>query len=152
MPRLPIIAHDCMKISGELNSFSGEYECLDPNYQSEFNYFGSKWKSVQEAYDSLSEDSFSEHHKVTLMGRILYSYFKQDENKIKILLSTKHAWIQLKEQNHDNFWHNCDCKDCFFEEGKNYYGRLLMEIRERFVWERKMISPNKKSKWKVKYF
>jgi predicted NAD-dependent protein-ADP-ribosyltransferase YbiA (DUF1768 family) len=91
------------------------------------------------------------HKKLNLMGQIIYFCFKQNDAAAAELISTQDYWIENRVANHDNFWHNCKCKDCFCEAGNNYYGRLLMEVRDRFIWEKKPKKINKK-RWNIKYF
>lgn len=135
---------------GFINSFK-QHPHLEPLYTHKFNYFGSQWNSVQEAYDSLEEITMNDHRKINLMGQILYACFKQNNDAAAELISTKNMWIEKKVSSHDNFWHNCKCAECFFENGNNYYGRLLMEVRDRLIWENLPSAKNKK-RWNIKYF
>ena len=149
MPKQRHIRYDFLKINGRIDSFTNEYECFDMNYQTEFTYFGSKWSSVKQAYDSLIEEGFDTHRKLNLMGNILYHCYKQNDDMAAVLLNTKAMWLQNTVKNHDNFWHNCVCIECFTELGENYYGRLLMEVRDRLIWEKKTTG-NKR--WAKRYF
>lgn len=135
---------------GFITSFK-QHPHLEPYYTHKFQYFGSKWNSVREAYENLEETDFDTSKKLNLMGKILYACFSQNPDAAEELISTKDMWIEKKVTTHDNFWHNCKCPNCFFENGDNYYGRLLMEVRERLIWERKPKARNKK-RWKVRYF
>lgn len=152
MPRERRIRYDFMKIEGQINHFVGEYAYLDPNYPAEFIYFGGKWKSIQDAYDNLTEENFDTHRKLKLMGNIIYQCYKQNDAMAAELLKTKKMWIQNIVKNHDNFWHNCACFDCFTEDGDNYYGRILMEVRDRFIWENNPTKHAASKRWKAKYF
>ena len=89
MPKQRHIRYDFLKINGRIDSFTNEYECFDMNYQTEFTYFGSKWSSVKQAYDSLIEEGFDTHRKLNLMGNILYHCYKQNDDMAAVLLNTK---------------------------------------------------------------
>jgi predicted NAD-dependent protein-ADP-ribosyltransferase YbiA (DUF1768 family) len=141
-----------MKIEGHIYSFTDEYECFNINYPANFTYFGGKWKSIEEAYNSLVEDDFNTHRKLNLMGNIIYQCYKQNNDMAAVLLKTQKMWIQNSVKNHDNFWHNCTCFDCFTEDGNNYYGRLLMEVRDRILWESKLNKHAASKRWNAKYF
>lgn len=144
------IRHHRVRTKGFITTFK-EHPHLEPYYTHKFNYFGSKWNSVNEAYEGLEEPEMSTQKKLNLMGKILYACFSQNSDAAAELLTTKDIWIEKKVTTHDNFWHNCKCPECYLTEGNNYYGRLLMEVRHRLLWEK---SPNNKYKktWKPKYF
>lgn len=142
---------DFIKINGRITSFTNEYDFLAPTYNIEFNYMGSHWISIQQAYNSLVEENFNTHRKLMLMGNIIYSCYSQNEELTQKLLSTKTAWLQNSVKNHDNFWHNCNCSDCFMENGENYYGRLVMEVRDYIIWQRKRKTKTSK-RWALRYF
>lgn len=149
MPKQHRIRYDFLKIEGRVDSFTNEYECFNIDYPHTFTYFGSTWSSAKEAYDNLVEEGFNDGRKIHLMGNILYNCFKQNDASAAVLLSTKKQWIEVTVKDHDNFWHNCSCIECFTESGHNYYGRLLMEVRDRLIWENK---PNGNKRWKARYF
>lgn len=150
MPRERQTRIDFLNFTKTIFSFEGDNAFLDANYRTEFSYMGDKWNSVQEAYNILSSNLKTPKEKINLMGNILYYRFRNntDEENLRAL---KDQWISLNVTNCDNFWHSCTCGDCFFETGNNYYGRLLMEVRDRLIWEHKPNAINKK-RWKVRYF
>ena len=149
MPRPTQFKYNYFNIKGHINSFTEEYEIFDENYNCEFIYFGDKWNSVLEAYKAKVEDNFTKSQKLKLMGNILYSFYLQNDKAAAILLSTKEMWLEKKVKNHDNFWHSCNCADCFFDSGNNYYGKLLMEIRDYLIWKNKRTVGRKA--WESKY-
>ena len=151
MPRPVRLLYDFLNIKDYIFKFEGDYHCFDESYPLNFSYFGSQWHSIKEAYDNLVESNFNDSRKIHLMGEIIYTCFSQNESQAKILKSTEEIWLEKKVTNHDNFWHNCSCKECFLEESTNYYGRLLMEVRDRLIWEGKREKVNKK-RWHQRYF
>lgn len=147
MPKEKIIYYR-KETKGFITSFK-DYPHLEPLYTHQFTYFGSKWNSVREAYDNLEKENMTTSNKLNLMGRILYACYLQNPDAAAELISTQDMWIEKKVTTHDNFWHNCKCLNCFLEEGHNYYGRLLMEVRDRLIWEKK--GKNKRH-WELQYF
>lgn len=143
--------YDFFKVKGYITEFVNEYSVFDERYPSNFTYFGERWESIEQAYNNMKEDSFNESQKLNLMGNILYAFYKQNDVAAAMLISTKDMWLEKKVKNHDNFWHNCTCAECFLDMGENNYGRLLMEIRDRLIWERKPYFKGKKN-WVKKYF
>ena len=137
-------------IKGYISSFEN-YPLLNPMTSINFTYFGHQWETIIQAYNALSQGKEKDSDKIKLMGNILYSFFLQNEVARNELFSTKQMWIENKVDNHDNFWHNCKCPKCFIEQGLNYYGRLLMEVRDRLIWEEKP-KHNSSKRWQVRYF
>lgn len=150
MPKEKRIKIDFLHFKGfSVDFYRNKYDFLNPEYKVDFLCYGEHWHSIQEAFDSLSTPTMSTKEKVNLMGNLLYYRFQTvDKDR---LLDTKGQWICQTVYNCDNFWHDCACGDCFMESGNNYYGRLLMEVRDRFIWENKPNAVNKK-RWKVRYF
>lgn len=146
------VRYNYKNIKGYILSFEN-HEYLNPTFHSEFIYMGEHWSCIGEAYDCLEKDNpeLSDSQKIHAMGSILYYFFKQKPILADKLISTEDFWIEPQVTNHDNFWFKCKCPNCFFEEATNYYGRLLMEIRDRLIWERK--PKHKASKrWFKRYF
>ena len=140
-----------MRLRERITSFTDEHEYLHPLYNANFNYMGSKWSSIQEAYNALVEEGYDIHRKLSLMGNIIYHCYSQNDAMAAKLMETKGYWLQHTVKDHDNFWHNCSCLDCFMENGDNYYGRLVMEVRDYFLWKNKHHKVNSK-RWELHYF
>ena len=68
--------------------------------------------------------------KFQVMKEVLAYKFTKHEDLRQKLLDTKN--IELVEGNgwHDNDWGSCFCEDCG-NQGNNYLGKMLMEIREQ---------------------
>jgi len=71
--------------------------------------------------------------------------FVMDQNlrkKFKIvrlreqLLATGTAELVEGNYWHDNFWGACVCKTCYYAEGQNHLGQLLMQIRADLGYDR----------------
>lgn len=124
---------------------------LMPQYPCEFNYLGEKWSSVSQAFNYYDRKDFTDKQRVTLMGNLLYYRFLASKEDAKKLQELKSLWIELKVTNHDNYWNKCVCPNCLIDESKNYYGRLLMEVRDRLIWENAPERATKK-RWKCRYF
>ena len=154
MARHARIRYDFLKFEGVISDFSEYVEFL-PEQVASFNYFGTKWNSVKEAYDALLIEKYNgnatDKEKIHLMGNILYNRFNQNESDKEKLLSTKKKWLELKVHDHDNFWNSCCCAECLLEGKQNNYGRLLMEVRDRIIWEQRPYKVTKK-RWNVRYF
>ena len=141
--------YDYNIIKGYILSFD-EYECLSPTFHSQFNFFGEPRQSIMEAYECLEKDTMSTSDKIHLMGDIMFAFFKQKPLVVNKLCSTEGYWIEPSVKDHDNFWFSCGCVECFDKEKPNYYGRLLMEIRDYLLWEQK--PKQKKARgWKKHY-
>lgn len=153
MARHARIRYDFLKFEGIIDDFS-EYPEFEIDYPVSFNYFGTKWKSIREAYKNLCIEKYcgipTVKEKIHLMGNIIYCRFTQNEDKEK-LLSTKNKWLEQKVRNHNNFWNSCCCAECLLEDKQNNYGRLLMEVRDRIIWEQRPYKITKK-RWNVRYF
>lgn len=140
----------CRYSKGFITSFE-EHDYLSPTFRSEFIYMGEKWQCIGEAYDCLAEEGISDSEKIRIMGNIIYHFFKQKPFLAERLIGTKGLWIGPQVKNHDLFWFKCCCPNCFTEMSFNYYGRLLMEVRDRLIWENKEKRYNSR-KWVKRYF
>lgn len=138
------------KYDRQITSFAGEYEFLSPDYQASFIYFGVKYNSITDAYDSLRERDID----VALMRRLVYYRFYANEGDKKKLFTLEKFYIAQQVNNHDCFWNNCQCIDCLMVN-ENMYGKILMDTRDRLIWEDKMARrrPNQHiNKWSSRYF
>lgn len=138
------------KYDRQITSFTGEYEFLSPDYQAPFIYFGVKYNSITDAYNSLRERDID----VVLMRRLVYYRFYANEEDKKKLFTLEKFYIARQVNNHDCFWNNCQCIDCLMVN-ENMYGKILMDTRDRLIWEDKMARrrPNQHiNKWSSRYF
>lgn len=140
------------QVGKQVNEFSGEYDFLDIDYPVEFKCYGNTWTSVREAYNALSVEFNTGDDlkgRLAAMGKIIYFRFIQKDTER--LLDTNNDWFCNIVKDHDNFWHKCSCITCVVNEADNYYGRLLMEVRERIRWERRRKNIHSKQ-WKSIFF
>ncbi len=66
--------------------------------------------------------------KYTIMFQCVKEKFKIPELRQK-LLATKDEKLIEGNQWHDNTWGDCQCPKCKSIPGKNYLGKILMEVR-----------------------
>lgn len=65
----------------------------------------------------------------SIMFDILKEKFSDEDLKDK-LLATGDTYLEEGNRWHDNRWGNCNCKNCKNIEGKNWLGKILMQIRD----------------------
>lgn len=68
--------------------------------------------------------------KLELMYQLVHCKFS-DHDKLRGFLMTTSDFILVEGNNwHDNFYGNCVCYRCTNIEGKNWLGKILMEVRK----------------------
>lgn len=116
---------------------------LKIDYPVNFSYYGERYNSIEQAYKTLETPNLTTSEKLMLMGKIMYARFQQDAAAAEQLKSAHKIYFIPIRPVHDNFWCGCNCKECLGEERHNYYGLLLMEIRNRLIWEGKNTDKSK---------
>jgi len=140
-----------------INSFKDEYEEFSNFYPVKIRYETRTYNSVEIAYVAaktknqriryeLSQLKANESGKAKKLGRQIKLRKDWDLMKntiMRTLLRQKFSYPKLKEKLletgdaelvegnfwHDNYWGDCLCPKCYNIPGKNYLGKMLMEIR-----------------------
>ena len=68
-----------------------------------------------------------------IMKKIVTAKFQQHPDLAKKLLETGDALIIEGNHWHDNTWGNCTCSECKATPGKNWLGKILMEVRAELL-------------------
>lgn len=141
-----------IKFKGIINSFDNEYEYMSLDHISSFTYMGENYQTINEAYTAMKNLYKDKINSLKVMQEIIYSKYVHNLDLKEKLMATEDIWIALQVKDHDNYWHNCTCSECFLEQGENYYGRILMEIRDKFIYDRSKERKYTHRKWIPKYF
>lgn len=141
-----------------INSFSGEYEFLSNFYSCPVEYEGIIYLNSEAAFQAaktLDVEKRKEFcklppNKAKLEGRqlalrpdwedvkynvmydIVYNKFAQNPDLLLKLMSTKTAKLIEGNWWHDNTWGVCRCDRCYEEEGLNWLGKILEDVRLHF--------------------
>jgi ribA/ribD-fused uncharacterized protein len=78
-------------------------------------------KREQKIWQSKSRD---------VMKKLVRRKFFDHDNLADWLLSTGDAIITEGNWWHDQIWGSCTCKEHFYRRGKNWLGKILMEVRD----------------------
>lgn len=70
-----------------------------------------------------------EEIKFDLMHQIVYAKFNQNSIYQNKLLRTGDATLIEGNWWHDNIWGDCKCPKCSAFKGKNWLGKILMQVR-----------------------
>ena len=65
-----------------------------------------------------------------VMKKLVRRKFFDHDNLADWLLSTGNATITEGNWWHDQIWGSCTCQEHFFRRGKNWLGKILMEVRD----------------------
>lgn len=143
----------------EVNDFTERWHLLDMMQKSGINYktrfFSSIWKayasltfppayedvinSIENPYtfyylDKIIDVAYPNLDLMEDLVRTRIKYHKQEKDQ---LLQTKDSDITYGNRHHDNFWGVCSCEKCKKEaNAHNYYGKILMKIREELKKEK----------------
>lgn len=80
--------------------------------------------------DEMLEGSFLNESRVfSAMKKTLMMKFTVEPNKA-FLINTGSRKLIYKNVDHENFWGICTCENCEEKEKGNFFGKLLMEVRE----------------------
>ena len=71
-----------------------------------------------------------ETYKISLMEEIVYQKFLQNNDIHQKLIETGTSYICEGNYWHDNTWGDCICEKCIKIPGKNYLGKILMQVRK----------------------
>lgn len=140
----------------KITTFRGEYHFLSNFYQHPFTYKGLVYNNAEAAFQAQKCSSDADRIKYTLqknpvrakqMGKkepnlpsnwdeisydimfdILRAKFSVPE-LAEMLESTGDAYLEEGNHWHDNRWGRCTCEKCRAKEGKNWLGKILMQVR-----------------------
>lgn len=140
----------------KITTFRGEYHFLSNFYQHPFTYNGLVYPNAEAAFQAQKCSSDADRIKYTLqknpvrakqMGKkepnlpsnwdeisydimfdILRAKFSVPE-LAEMLESTGDAYLEEGNHWHDNRWGRCTCEKCRAKEGKNWLGKILMQVR-----------------------
>lgn len=142
-----------------IDKFEGQYRFLSNFAPAEIFYHGVRFQTLEHAYQAAKAKTESDFWKFTRcgspgeakkLGRTIE--VREDWEEIKVALMAtlvaqkfgqRHFGSLLLATNpdklvesnlwHDNFWGNCSCAKCLHIVGKNYLGKILMEVRRTYV-------------------
>lgn len=147
------------KIEKSISFFKDEFAFLSNFYPSSIIWKGTKWPTVEHAYQASKsrcpdyEEKIRraetpgiakklgrkaplqknwEEIKVPLMTELVFLKFEQNLDLRDKLLGTNLAKLVEGNYWHDNFWGSCFCSGCKDIEGQNMLGIILMEVRKCF--------------------
>lgn len=141
----------------EINNFNGDYRFLSNFYQCDFVFEGLTYHNAEAAFQAQKCATEEEKKKYTevknpvvakrmgkkepgfpsnwneiccgIMKNILTAKFSNPELRAK-LKATGNAVLIEGNTWHDNRWGKCSCPKCADKEGRNWLGKILMEIRD----------------------
>ena len=142
-----------------INSFEGKYEFLSNFYEHSLKFDGNIYPTAEHAFQAMKAVNEYDRQlianaetpgKAKRLGRKIQLradweqnkyYYMQDIIRTKfadpemqqLLLSTGSAELVEGNYWHDNTWGNCTCDRCKSIEGKNYLGKILMEVRQDII-------------------
>lgn len=113
-------------------NFASIYDFLAADYEHLLLYRGRKYRSVFDAYLSLSG---GREDDLLLMEDLIFTKFFEDHELRDRLLRTQPIGLHHGNVTCDNFWGWCMCADCYFSRHKhlNHLGKILMYVRDLFV-------------------
>lgn len=140
-----------------IDNFGGEYSFLSNFYVALIMLDGKEWRTVEhyfQAQKTLDPEIREEIRllkrpseakkkgnsipirkdweaiKIYVMLKAIRAKFNQHKNlRDKLILTNFHELIEGNWW-HDNTWGNCYCNLCKNTPGKNYLGKILMEVRK----------------------
>jgi len=107
---------------------------LDPKIRNKFISLTPSQAKRAGKMDGLRSDW--EHVKVEIMYNIVRCKFEQNPDLKQKLLNTGSAYLEEGNFHKDNIWGCCPPGN---PKGKNYLGRILMELREE--WQNTTVTP-----------
>jgi ribA/ribD-fused uncharacterized protein len=137
----------------EIRGFFGPHEWLSNTHRSDVFYFGTRYPSVENAYQAAKVLPCERHRfqtcspfdamklgdklqsldplswndrKVEVMRTILFSKFHESRELARKLLATESAYLEERNWWRDTFWGY----DVNLKVGENRLGRLLMGVRD----------------------
>lgn len=143
-----------------IGNFDKSHRFLSNFWRCDLEIAGMVFPTAEHAYQALKTESLEEREAIRLLstpgkakraGRqvtlrsdwklvrivsmksVLWKKFRWNSELRERLIAT--GDIQLVEGNvwHDNYWGNCTCDKCDGIRGKNWLGRLLMQVREKLA-------------------
>lgn len=145
-----------------ISKFRGNYAFLSNYYPCKIIYNGLQYSTTEHAYQSAKSISFTDHERIrnkktpheskiegnkivvredwdkvkfSIMKEVLIEKFKRPDLAER-LLNTGDRILVEGNWWHDNIWGSCECETCIKIEGKNWLGKLLMEVREEIRKEK----------------
>ena len=142
-----------------IKSFSERYFFLDNFYKKDILIDGETWPTIEHYFQASkckSEDTESflkilnasypsqakqlgrrvqlrdnwEEIKYSVMKKGVLAKFTQHQTLKEALINTNDAILIEGNFHHDNIWGNCKCANCKNINGKNWLGKILMEVRD----------------------
>ena len=153
--------------SNPIDDFRGEYRWLSNFGADTFVWRGVWWKTSEHAYQAAKTDdpaAFAairaaatagearrmgqavrlrdswEDEKLGVMREVVTAKFEQNPVLVERLLATGDRPLIEGTTWHDNFWGTCRCSRCG-DRGRNELGKLLEELRARFIATRSDAGP-----------
>lgn len=140
-----------------IKEFDGKYAFLSNFYESPVIFQGVEYPTAEHAFQAAKCSSTVEREAIrraptpgkakrlgrhcdlipdwedvkrTVMTNIVWSKFNESIDLKTKLLATGNALLVEGNTWHDNTWGNCTCDRCRDQEGLNWLGEILMEVRE----------------------
>lgn len=139
-----------------IDNFEGKYRFLSNFYNSEIEYEGIVYPTVEHAFQAAKTMDISERQQIAnletpgaakragrrvalrkdweqVKDQVMYDCIKakfSNPELAKMLLATGDEELVEGTTWHDNYWGNCICEKCKDKQGRNQLGKTLMKVRE----------------------